>query len=117
VAGYPLRRCETAVAYIRKRKGLAAVARQAYSYGVGNRILMEKYSSFIAEYWRRAGAPVPASPPRIQPLRAAARLLRRLRPNGLADTTWQISESFAGRRPRPSNRCRSRRFSAARPAT
>jgi glycosyltransferase involved in cell wall biosynthesis len=98
LAGHTLTRSAAAVAYIRKRRGLASVARQAYSYGVGNRILTEKYSSYIAEYWRLAGAPVRATPPRVQPLRTAARLLRRLRPNGLADTTWQISESIGLRR-------------------
>jgi glycosyltransferase involved in cell wall biosynthesis len=98
LAGHTLARCEAAIAYVRKRRGLAAVARQAYSYGVGNRILTEKYSSYITEYWRLVGAPVRASARLAQPLRTAAGLLRRLRPNGIADTTWQISESIGLRR-------------------
>lgn len=98
LAGYPIARCETAIAYIRKRRGLVAVWRQAYSYGDGNRVLKAKYASFIEDYWRRTGGPALAAARRTHPVRTAALLFRRLRPNGLADTAWQFGEAAGVRR-------------------
>jgi len=98
LAGRTLVRCETVVVHVRKRRGLRAVYWQAYSYGVGHRLLKAKYAKLIADYWqgRQAAPPTPGSGRR--PARIFAAVLRRLRPNGLADSAWQFGEWRAGRR-------------------
>ncbi len=96
--GHELVRCESVVVFVRKRRGLAAVYRQAYGYEVGNQLLRAKYAALIDEYWRQPAAPTLTRPPRIGIVRTMLHMARRLRPNGLADTAWGLGEWIADRR-------------------
>lgn len=99
LAGYPLARSGATV-QLRKRDGLRAVYRQAYSYRVGTRQLRFKYA-LLAEAYR---APAPNSPrsagARASPTRLGRLIGRALavrRAGDFADAAWRLGE-WAGER-------------------
>lgn len=97
LAGYPLEHHPEAVLHVRKREGLRAIFRQAYSYGVGDKRLRHRYAPVIA-------ALGPGAPPAIKSLavsrdtvsapvqRALAKVRSARGPGVLADRTWRIGQ-------------------------
>jgi glycosyltransferase involved in cell wall biosynthesis len=94
LAGARLERHPEVVVHIRKRIGVAAVFRQAYSYAAGDRQLKHKYARLIECYRPEVDAPpVAAQDPAIavRPRPGTLKRLRRiLRPAGVADASWRI---------------------------
>jgi glycosyltransferase involved in cell wall biosynthesis len=99
LAGGSFARAADAVVHIRKRTGLRAVYRQAFSYAVGDRQLQYKYREQIAVSAHTAGGPVVATdqPPSQQERSRIARALRLLRPSGRADLAWRLGERSGSR--------------------
>lgn len=113
MSGYGLSRCPSAVAFIRKRRGLASVYRQSYSYAKGHEALQLKHAASIRDYWLTQRIPLPGSAltssassdlPAVSEKRRSAlhRVVRGIRPNGLADAAWRLGEWAARRSAEPS---------------
>lgn len=103
LAGARLVRHPEVVVHIRKRVGIGAVFRQAYSYSVGDRQLRHKYAAHIADQT----PPERATPERATPEgehRAATssggrlgRLRRVLSRTGIANVAWRLGQWWGSR--------------------
>lgn len=97
LAGGAFARAADAVVHVRKRTGLRAIYRQAFSYAEGDRQLQNKYRDHIAA----PNAPVATAPASVPPLDTHAepaprspvrRTLRLLAPAGRADVAWRLGQ-------------------------
>lgn len=102
LAGYRFAHRPEAVVHVRKRDGLRAIFRQAYTYGAGDRNLRSRYSLVIDVLESNGDTPVRPGPARFDTdnftRRAWAKLRRIRRPADLADQVWRVGFWLGDRR-------------------